>query len=162
MSDNKQDSKNDVKSAKKQLALGWDKLKVGQVHSGKIVRIEKFGAFVDIGVERPGLVHISEITTGRLDHPDEVVNLDEEVEVEILDINKKKRQIKLSMKTLEQKYMSSDEENDSTPTAMELALRAAMGTGSQNKKEARAKQKKKTRAAQDDILKRTLENKPKE
>ena len=55
------------------LAVEWHELKPGQIHSGKVVRLEKFGAFIDIGAERPGLVHVREITTGRVAHPDEVV-----------------------------------------------------------------------------------------
>ena len=162
MSNNKKDHKAISNSNKESSNIGWDKLKVGEIHTGTVTRIEKFGAFVDIGVDRPGLVHISEITTGRLDHPDEVINIAEEVEVEILDINKKKRQINLSMKTLEQKYMNSGKtEEDSVPTAMEMALRAAMDSGSNNKQKEKSRQKNKSRVAQDDILKRTLENRQK-
>ncbi len=69
---------------KEPLTVEWNELKPGQVYSGKVVRMEKFGAFIDIGAERPGLVHVREITTGRVAHPDEVVTLGEEVEAQLL------------------------------------------------------------------------------
>jgi predicted RNA-binding protein with RPS1 domain len=67
---------------------------------GKVVRLEKFGAFVEIGAERPGLVHISEMAHGYVKQPSDVVNEGDEIEAQILDFNRRKKQIKLSMKAL--------------------------------------------------------------
>ncbi|MBI9046700.1 MAG: S1 RNA-binding domain-containing protein [Anaerolineaceae bacterium] len=85
----------------KPLDLEWREIKKGMVVKGKIVRIEKFGAFVEIGAERPGLIHISEMAHGYVKAPTDVVKEEEEVEVEVLEVSKRKKQIKLSMKTLE-------------------------------------------------------------
>jgi predicted RNA-binding protein with RPS1 domain len=83
------------------LALEWRELKVGSAVKGKVVRLEKFGAFVEIGAERPGLVHISEMAHGYVKVPGDVVKEGDEIEAQILEINRKKKQIKLSMKALQ-------------------------------------------------------------
>lgn len=146
---------------KEPLALEWNDLKSGETYVGNVTRLERFGAFVDIGAERPGLVHIREITMGRLEHPEEILTIGEEVEVQLLGINKKKRQINLSMRTLEQKFMDSEDDEDPVPTAMELALRAAMDPDeSELKQDKRLKHNRGSRSTQEDILRRTLEGRP--
>src|SRR5512136_2779157 len=57
------------------LAVDWDEIKPGQVYTGKVVKLEKFGAFVDIGAERPGMVHISEMATYRVEEVSEIVKM---------------------------------------------------------------------------------------
>ena len=59
--------------------------------------------FVDIGAERPGLVHISEMTHDFIRTPGDVVKEGDVVEVKVLDVIKPKKQIKLSMKALQDK-----------------------------------------------------------
>lgn len=146
---------------KEPLALEWNDLKPGQTYTGKVTRLERFGAFVDIGTERPGLVHVREITMGRLEHPDEMLTIGEEVEVQLLGTNKKKRQINLSMRVLEQKFMDNEEDEDPIPTAMELALRTAMTSESDPKQVTRLKRNKESRSStQEEILRRTLEGRP--
>lgn len=83
------------------LALEWRELKIGSAVKGKVVRLEKFGAFVEIGAERPGLVHISEMAHGYVKVPGDVVKEGDEIEAQILEINRKKKQIKLSIKALQ-------------------------------------------------------------
>ncbi len=82
------------------LALEWREIKVGESVKGKVVRLEKFGAFVEIGAERPGLVHISEMAHGYVKVPGDVVKEGDEIEAQILEVNRRKKQIKLSMKAL--------------------------------------------------------------
>ncbi|HWS24321.1 MAG TPA: S1 RNA-binding domain-containing protein [Anaerolineales bacterium] len=82
------------------LALEWREIKVGEAVKGKIVRLEKFGAFVEIGAERPGLVHISEMAHGYVKVPGDVVKEGDEIEAQVLEVNRRKKQIKLSMKAL--------------------------------------------------------------
>ncbi len=84
----------------KPLDLEWRDIKKGMTVKGKIVRLEKFGAFVEIGAERPGLVHISEMAHGYVKQPSDVVNEGDEIEAQVLDFNRRKKQIKLSMKAL--------------------------------------------------------------
>ena len=137
----------------KPLGLEWGEIKKDMVVTGKVIRLEKFGAFVDIGAERPGLVHISEMTHDFIRTPGDVVKEGDEVEVKVLDVIKQKKQIKLSMKALkdkpeeviettiekidkrEQHAREQEKETESKeevkeapiPTAMEVALREAMG-----------------------------------
>ncbi len=144
---------------KEPLALEWNDLKSGETYLGKVTRLERFGAFVDIGTERPGLVHVREITMGRVEHPEEILEIGEEVEVQLIGINKKKRQINLSMRTLEQQFMDSEDDDDPVPTAMELALRAAMKPEAEEKQDKPLRNKKES-SAQEDILRRTLEGRP--
>ena len=56
---------------------------------------------MDIGAERPGLVHISEMTRDYIKSPGDVVEEGDEIEVKVLNVNRQKKQIKLSMKALE-------------------------------------------------------------
>jgi ribosomal protein S1 len=84
----------------KPLDLEWRDIKKGMNIKGTVVRLEKFGAFVEIGAERPGLIHISEMAHGYVRQPSDVVKEGDEVEAQIIDINRKKRQIKLSIKAL--------------------------------------------------------------
>src|SRR5512145_1794899 len=83
------------------LALEWKEIEPDMVVKGKVVRLETYGAFVDIGAERPGMVHVSELAHGYVKTPGEVVKEGDEVEAKVLDVNRKKKQIKLSMKALE-------------------------------------------------------------
>ncbi len=130
----------------KPLDLEWREITKGMVVKGKVTRLEKFGVFVDIGAERPGLVHISEMTHGYIKSPSDLVKEGDEVEAQVLEVNRRKKQIKLSMKALEtppepvapptkpthaEKEAEKEQPNEpaageSEPTAMELALREAM------------------------------------
>jgi ribosomal protein S1 len=83
------------------LALEWKEIEPDMVVKGKVVRLEPYGAFVDIGAERPGMVHVSELAHGYVKTPNEIVKEGDEVEAKVLDVNRKKKQIKLSMKALE-------------------------------------------------------------
>ena len=83
------------------LGLEWREIKKDMVVKGKVVRIEPFGVFLEIGAERPGLIHISELTHGYVHTPAEVVKEGDELEAKVIDFNKSKKQIKLSLKALE-------------------------------------------------------------
>lgn len=82
------------------LGLDWKEMKPEQVLKGKIVRLEAYGAFVEIGAEKPGLVHVSEMGHGYVKSPADVVKEGDEIDVMIIDIDRKKKQIRLSMKAL--------------------------------------------------------------
>lgn len=109
-------------------------IRVGAEVMGTVVRIENFGAFVDIGAERPGMVHVSELSTEYINSPEDKVSVGQEVRVRVIKVNKKKRQIDLSIKALEEEEqrqvmaeISGDNDpEEAVPTAMELALRRAM------------------------------------
>ena len=82
------------------LAVEWSDLKEGQAYTGKVTRLEKFGAFVDIGAEKEGLIHVSELSHDFVKHPSEVLKVDDEVQVKVLGFSKRKRRIDLSRKAL--------------------------------------------------------------
>ena len=85
----------------KPLALPWRDIKDGMIVKGTVVRLETFGAFVEVGAERPGLVHISEIAHGYVKTPGDKLKEGQEIEAVVLESNRKKKQIKLSIKALE-------------------------------------------------------------
>jgi len=74
-------------------------LKPGDVRTGRISGMRDFGAFVDLG-GADGLVHISELSWHRIDHPREVVKLGDEVEVYVLGVDQESGRISLSRKKL--------------------------------------------------------------
>jgi predicted RNA-binding protein with RPS1 domain len=80
------------------LGVDWRELKPEMTFKGKVIRLETYGAFVEIGAERPGLVHISEMAHGYVKTPGDVVKEGDEVDVKVLEIDRKKKQIRLSMK----------------------------------------------------------------
>ncbi len=188
----------------KPLDLEWREIKTGLAVKGIVVRLETFGAFVEIGAERPGLIHISEMAHGYVRTPADVMKEGDEIEAEIIDFNRKKKQIKLSIKALtpepekeekvdqqtpvfytddqtkkekpirkkrEKKNRKKDSNEYSSlefdlangqaeeePTAMELAIRAAMDKANAKKHESKKKVAKAS-PLQDDLLARTLDQK---
>ena len=83
------------------LAYEWKELKPEMTVKGKVVRLESYGAFVDFGAERPGLIHVSELAHGYVKTASEVLKEGEEVEAKVLDVDRRKRQIRLSVKALQ-------------------------------------------------------------
>ena len=80
----------------------WDKLEEGSVVKGIVRRLTDFGAFVDVGGV-DGLVHITDLSYGRIKHPSEVVAPDQEVEVKILNLDTERERIALGLKQLQPK-----------------------------------------------------------
>ncbi len=79
-----------------------EKYPVGARIRGKVVNLVSYGAFVQLEEGIEGLVHISEMSwTKRINHPSELVNVEDEVEVVVLDINKQKHEISLGIKQTE-------------------------------------------------------------
>ena len=75
------------------------KLEKGQVLEGVVKNITSYGVFVDLGGV-DGLVHITDLSWGRIQHPDEVVKLDDKINVVILDFDNEKKRIALGLKQL--------------------------------------------------------------
>ncbi len=76
-----------------------EQLEVGQVLKGRVKNIVDFGAFIDLGGV-DGLLHITDLSWGRVSHPSEVVDLDEELNVVVLDYEKERQRISLGLKQL--------------------------------------------------------------
>lgn len=75
-----------------------DDLQVGMVLPGIITNIANFGAFCDIGVHKDGLIHISEMANRRVSNPQEVVSLHQHVQVRVIDIDRSRGRIQLSLR----------------------------------------------------------------
>ena len=162
------------------LALEWKEIEPDMVVKGKVVRLETYGAFVDIGAERPGMIHVSELAHGYVKTPGEIVKEGDEVEAKIIDVDRKKKQIKLSMKALEPeieefKPAKKESRKGSRPskreveatepaepkepemTAFQIAWQQAMERAEEGKDLKFRKVKAGMTREQDEILNRTLE-----
>jgi small subunit ribosomal protein S1 len=165
------------------LAYDWKDLKPESVIKGKVVRLEPYGAFVDFGAERPGMVHVSELAHGYVRTPAEILKEGDEVEAIILEVDRRKKQIRLSMKALAPEPEAVEEEPrperkprrpkkgkaskneveqevaapvEAEPTAFELAWQEALER-SNKEKALKPRPSKVTSAEQEEIIKRTLE-----
>ena len=84
----------------KDIILGITKeAKVGEIYTGKVVRIESFGAFVNLFKGCDGLLHVSKISHERVNHPKDVLKIGDEVKVIVTEIDEKGR-VNVSMKDL--------------------------------------------------------------
>ncbi len=86
-----------VDEKRKAVAEIWENLNVGDIVEGKVMRFTDYGAFVDIGGV-DGLLHISEISWGKLKHPEEVLKIGDIINVKILSLNEEKGKISLGLK----------------------------------------------------------------
>lgn len=99
----------EAENAKLKEAL-WAKLEVKQLITGEVKRLTNFGAFVDVG-GADGLIHISELSWGRVSHPSEVVKVGDQVEVLVLSANKEDGKISLSLKQAKENPWNLVEQN---------------------------------------------------
>jgi len=165
------------------LDMEWNEIKPDTVVKGKVVRLETYGAFVDFGAERPGLVHVSEMSRGYIKSPKELVKEGDEVEAVVLDVNRKKKQIRLSMKALEpeveefkpvkreerkgrgkrgskketKNFEIQEESKEPELTGMQIAWQEALDRANARDKSSKSKRVKAGSEEQEDILNRTLE-----
>ena len=86
------------------------KLEKGQILEGTVKNITSYGVFVDLGGV-DGLVHITDLSWGRINHPEEIVQLDEKIKVVILDFDENKKRIALGLKQLTPHPWDSLDEN---------------------------------------------------
>jgi ribosomal protein S1 len=165
------------------LALEWKEIEPDMVVKGKVVRLEAYGAFVDIGAERPGMVHVSELTHGYVKTPSEIVKEGDEVEAKVLDVNRKKKQIRLSIKALEPEVVelkpakkeekkgrgkrapkkeaenidTQEEAKEAELTVMQIAWQEALDKANTDRSFKMKRMKSTTSQEQEEILSRTLE-----
>lgn len=145
----------------------------GAEFEGVVTRLESYGAFVDIDSERDGLVHISQVTHEYINHPQDALAVGDPVNVKVLKVNRKKRQIDLSMKALVEPPPKEDDvkpvqqevanepvvvaEDGPAPTAMAMALAAMQDRNRSDKRDAAVeKDNDRHRKEIDDIIARTL------
>jgi len=141
------------------VAMKWSDLSPGMSLKGKVVRLESFGAFVDVGTVRPGLVHVSEMSNDYVSNPSEVVKIGDEIQVSVIDVDRQKRQIRLTMKADEAEFIDEPLIQENIPTAMEIALRQALEEADDSQTPDKPKQKSSPlRDDQENLLQRTLQH----
>src|SRR5215510_13645558 len=64
----------------------WEDLHEGQIINGKVVRVESYGLFVDIGAERPGMIHVSELSDNYVGSPSDVAKVGDVVQARVIKI----------------------------------------------------------------------------
>ncbi len=168
------------------LTLEWRELKPDMVVKGKVSRLETYGAFVEIGAERPGLVHVSEISHDYVKNPSDVLKEGEEVEAKILDVDRRKKQIRLSIKAAmpkpeeaaaevkkpeprkgrsakkgkkQEEFVEESEPKEPELTTFQIAFQKAQKRAGDKKSPSKSKKSKtKTKEEQEEIFNRTLNN----
>ena len=89
----------------------WENITVGEKISGKVQRLTDFGAFIDLGGV-DGLLHISDISWNRIESPEDVLKVGDEIETLVLKANREKNRISLGLKQLQQKPFDAFVENN--------------------------------------------------
>jgi len=141
-------------------AVDLRSLKPDTVLTGRVVRLESFGAFVDIGAGRDGLVHVSEMGRGYVGTPSEVLSVGDQVQVRVVEVDPRKGRISLSMTDLPAEQVMI-EEGEEAPSSIELAYRMAMGEEGMpypvkpDRRRQRGSKRQRDRL-QDEIIERTL------
>ncbi len=151
-------------------------LEVGEILTGTVTRVTNYGAFVDIGIGYEGMVHVKEMAHGYVNQPSDVVQEGQEVQVEVIKVNRRRGQIDLSMKNLlpepevqqtQRKKKKEDEEMIEMPdeeeeeeemlSPFEMALMKAQEKKGKRKEKKRRKKSWYEDEEEDDIIRRTLE-----
>jgi small subunit ribosomal protein S1 len=142
-------------------------LEPDQILTGTVTKLVPYGAFVDIGVEREGLVHISEMSDGFVGKPSDVIEVGAEIPVRVVKVNQKRRRIELSLLNTtdeqEESVLEAEDEGE-TLTAMGLALQNAMQRQGMSidvptRRKGRRRRKADIRREQASIIARTLNSK---
>jgi len=142
-------------------------LSQGMIVGGKVTRLAPYGAFVDIGVGRDGMLHVREMGEGYVRSPEDVVKVGEEIEVRIANVDTRRGRIDLSVKGIDQgesvalDTLADEAAEDEPPTLMEVALREAMGEEAplgQRRTRQPKRQRRQRQRQLDDIISRTIES----
>ena len=137
--------------------VGWRELAEEQTYTGTVTRLERYGAFVDIGAERDGLLHVREMSTDYVRDPSDLVQVGEEIRVRILNLERRRRRIDLTLMGIVDEVEEDDVEEEPTRTAMEIALQQARANDEQVHHHRPGKRQPPDLSEREDILARTLE-----
>jgi small subunit ribosomal protein S1 len=86
-------------SLKEQRAELFSNIKVGEILEGRVKNVTDFGVFIDLGGV-DGLLHITDLSWGRVNHPSEIVKMDETITVKVIDFDEEKKRVSLGLKQL--------------------------------------------------------------
>ncbi|MDO8880294.1 MAG: 30S ribosomal protein S1 [Coriobacteriia bacterium] len=126
----------DVDLSRERISLGlkqtqddpWKQLvkefEIGNITDGRVTKLVPFGAFVEIGNNVEGLVHISEMARGHVEKPEDVVAVGDEIKVKIMDVDLERRRISLSIRSANEELglpdaVPADDEDDEGVEAVE-------------------------------------------
>ena len=126
----------DVDLSRERISLGlkqtqddpWKQLvkefEIGNITDGRVTKLVPFGAFVEIGNNVEGLVHISEMARGHVEKPEDVVAVGDEIKVKIMDVDLERRRISLSIRSANEELglpdaVPADDEGDEDVEAVE-------------------------------------------
>src|SRR3954454_18244312 len=106
----------------------FEGLQIGEIRKGTVKNIADFGAFIDLG-GIDGLLHITDMSWGRINHPSDILKIDQEVEVKVLEIDKEKEKIALGLKQKEASPWENIETKYSVGTVHEAEVVNIMSYG---------------------------------
>ncbi|MDZ4167712.1 MAG: 30S ribosomal protein S1, partial [Coriobacteriia bacterium] len=135
----------DVDLSRERISLGlkqtqddpWKQLvkefQIGNITDGRVTKLVPFGAFVEIGNNVEGLVHISEMARGHVEKPEDVVAVGDEIKVKIMDVDLERRRISLSIRSANEELglpdaVPADDEDDEDVEAVETDAAEAEAT----------------------------------
>ena len=75
-------------------------LEEGMVVTGRVTRLERYGAFVDVGIGRDGMLHVKEMGRGYVEKPEDVLKIGDDIQVQIVGIDQRRGRVDLSIKEL--------------------------------------------------------------
>lgn len=151
-------------------------LEEGMIVPGKVTRLERYGAFVDIGVGRDGMLHVKEMGHGYVENPEDVVKVGQDLQVQVIGLDHRRGRIDLSIKELLPKPEAQPVAEATTPSAAPVAAEAdfsasedafvspfelAFQKASDGRRNQRRERRKKARTwefydEEEDIIERTL------
>lgn len=137
----------------------------GTMVQGTVTRLAPYGAFVDIGAEREGMLHVREMAEGYVEDPAKIVRPGDTVTVRILSVDPRRHRVDLSMKPeqpapeeSEELEASEEAKDEEAPTYMEMAMQRALERRERReRRERKRKERLAYREEQEEILSRTLE-----
>ncbi len=160
----------------KPLKYKYKDISEGDVLDGEVKRVENYGVFVDVGLEREGLVHVSELSHEYVKSPEEAVSVGDEVKVQVLKIDVRKKQVNLSIKALleppeveepeeaaavytEQQAEEEFEEEEPMSTMMAAAFSQLDGFKQpvRRKKSPKKRKRNRNKAMMDELVSKTLQ-----
>ncbi|WP_125152294.1 30S ribosomal protein S1 [Clostridium rectalis] len=121
----KEVEKEEIENKKKAL---WKSLKRGEKRRGKVVKIVKFGAFVDLGGIQ-GLIHLNDLSWKRVNNPSEILSVGDSVEVYIIDFDKDSNRVSLGLKDVSEDPWNSVEQNYKVGSVLEGTIVKLMDFG---------------------------------
>lgn len=152
-------------------APSLEDLREGDIVRGRVTRLERYGAFLDIGVEREALLHVREMGKEFVSRPEDVVRVGQELEVRVIQVDVQRRRVDVSLKGLGEEEEEDEPEaelpapeeaeEEEPPTLIQIAMEEALRRQEKRQKRAKGRKDEERSPARqkelDEIIRRTLE-----